>query len=576
MENTFTPLKDTLASQGKSFSQENLNALAKTAGIENYKSTNDQNKQLAQMLQKTTPASNATVSNANVSPIALNQLNTQAVDIPQPAPVSTQTAPVAPQNFANDFLQQTQVEDTQAQKSASNLSLAISSLIPELQGQAEATAQAEKVAGVDRYRQELQGINNQILMKTAEINQDDIRLAQSLQNIEDKPIAMEFITGQQSSVQRNAQLARALKQADIGILNARAIGTQGNVQLAVDTAKQAVDLKYAPMKETIATYEAQLKALEPILNADEKKQARAQEVKTKLALNELEQKQAGEKALQEIIINASSQGAPASLVSRAEKAKTPAQAAMILGQYAGDYYKTELLKSQIKTDAAQRANYNANAAKTNAERISAQRASLSDAGGQQILFGGIQTPQDLQNATTKLKLTEGQGKSLAFAQRAINADKALQERLKTYDPTTAISALGRGASTDNARAYQRDLSDFITAVLRKESGATITPDEFALFTPLYSSQGVMTNKNDTLQTNIKRQGAIDALISEAGPAAPALSSYKQNNTISVEPAIVESKNPALNTWFKNTVSSVKNIQSAVPTATSYGFTDNQN
>lgn len=353
MENTFTPLKDALASQGKSFSQENLNALAKTAGIENYKSTNDQNKQLAQMLQKTTPASNATVSNANVSPIALNQLNTQAVNIPQPAPVSTQTAPVAPQNFANDFLQQTQVEDTQAQKSASNLSLAISSLIPELQGQAEATAQAEKVAGVDRYRQELQGINNQILMKTAEINQDDIRLAQSLQNIEDKPIAMEFITGQQSSVQRNAQLARALKQADIGILNARAIGTQGNVQLAVDTAKQAVDLKYAPMKETIATYEAQLKALEPILNADEKKQARAQEVKTKLALNELEQKQAGEKALQEIIINASSQGAPASLVSRAEKAKTPAQAAMILGQYAGDFYKTELLKAQI---ASQKAN----------------------------------------------------------------------------------------------------------------------------------------------------------------------------------------------------------------------------
>ena len=353
MENTFTPLKDTLASQGKSFSQENLNALAKTAGIENYKSTNDQNKQLAQMLQKTTPASNATVSNANVSPIALNQLNTQAVNIPQPAPVSTQTAPVAPQNFANDFLQQTQVEDTQAQKSASNLSLAISSLIPELQGQAEATAQAEKVAGVDRYRQELQGINNQILMKTAEINQDDIRLAQSLQNIEDKPIAMEFITGQQSSVQRNAQLARALKQADIGILNARAIGTQGNVQLAVDTAKQAVDLKYAPMKETIATYEAQLKALEPILNADEKKQARAQEVKTKLALNELEQKQAGEKALQEIIINASSQGAPASLVSRAEKAKTPAQAAMILGTYAGDFYKTELLKAQI---ASQKAN----------------------------------------------------------------------------------------------------------------------------------------------------------------------------------------------------------------------------
>jgi hypothetical protein len=218
-----------------------------------------------------------------------------------------------------------------------------------------------------------------------------------------------------------------------------------------------------------------------------------------------------------MIVQGASQNAPQDLLTRAKNAKTPSEAAIILGQYAGDYYKTELLKQQIATEKAQRAKiYN--------------DMKPSGVPGASPTSQEIKTSTDLQNATSALSLTEGQGKSLAFAQRAINADKALRERLKTYDPTTVFSAGGRFLETDNARAFKRDMADFITAVLRKESGATITEDEFARFIPIYSPQGILTNQKDVTQTAQKRATAIDALISEAGKAAPYLASYKRNNS----------------------------------------------
>jgi hypothetical protein len=60
-----------------------------------------------------------------------------------------------------------------------------------------------------------------------------------------------------------------------------------------------------------------------------------------------------------MIVQGASQNAPQDLLTRAKNAKTPSEAAIILGQYAGDYYKTELLKQQIATEKAQRAKINA-------------------------------------------------------------------------------------------------------------------------------------------------------------------------------------------------------------------------
>lgn len=268
---------------------------------------------------------------------------TQPINVP-PANITQATIPAV--NQVDQILKDTAVADTEAQKANQNISKAMLELIPQLQGQTQELATQQRVLGLPEMRQNLQNLNNQILQKQAELNQDEIRLAQSVQNIEDKPIAMEFITGQQQSVQRNAQIARALKASEIGVLNATAIGMQGNIALAQDMAKQAVETKYAPYKEALETYKLQLEALTPLLSADEKKQAREQEIKTKLAFNDIAKREKNETDISQMLVQASSQGAPSSLTEKAKLAKTPAEAASILGVYAGDYWGTKIKIAQ--------------------------------------------------------------------------------------------------------------------------------------------------------------------------------------------------------------------------------------
>lgn len=281
-----------------------------------------------------------------------SQVITPAALKPEPQ-ITIPVAPTVPQvaptftNEADRILQQSQVEDTQAQQLGNKLSERIFSSLQNLTGEQQALGEAQQAAGVGQFKQQLQDINAQILKKQAELQQDDIRLIQSVQNLEQQKIPMEFITGQQQSVQRDAQIARALKASEIGILNASALATQGNIALAMETAQQAVDLKYAPYKEEIALYKSQLEALAPILSRDEKKQAREQELKANLALKDLETRQANDKAIQDMIINASAQNAPLDMLNRAKNAKTPSEAAMILGQYAGDYYAIEKMKLEL-------------------------------------------------------------------------------------------------------------------------------------------------------------------------------------------------------------------------------------
>jgi len=73
MENTYTPLKEYLGTQGKDFSMSNLGSLAKEKGIQGYTGTDVQNKQLSGLL--TPKVSTTTVSNENKIGQATNLLN---------------------------------------------------------------------------------------------------------------------------------------------------------------------------------------------------------------------------------------------------------------------------------------------------------------------------------------------------------------------------------------------------------------------------------------------------------------------------------------------------------------------
>jgi len=204
-------------------------------------------------------------------------------------PTAAPSSPPPALNVADQILQQTQVEDTAAQKQATNLSQSIIDLLPKLQGETAALADEQNKAGVSTLKSDLNALNAQILQKQAEIGQSDTQLVAQSRAEETRDTLLPFAQNAQAKLAGDAAILRALKTSEIGVLNARAIAKQGDIALAMETAKQAVDVKYAPYKEAINLYKAQLEALTPILSRDEKKQAQAMQLKTDLALRHLEE-----------------------------------------------------------------------------------------------------------------------------------------------------------------------------------------------------------------------------------------------------------------------------------------------
>jgi len=258
----------------------------------------------------------------------------QQINIPtQQQPM---TAPVT-MNYADQLMQQANADsqNTQVQDYQNTSIMQMLDAYNNLAGESAYRTQAIQDSNINGLKQNLQNINNQILTKQAEIQQDDVRLAAGLNNIEKKAIPMEFITGQQQSVQRDAQIARALKMSEIGVLNAQVLAGQGNIELAQKTVEEAVAAKYAPFKEIIDINKQQLEAIAPLLSKAEAKQAAAQKLKTDLSLRKLDKLESDEKLTQKLAIEAGQNGAPKSLIDQALKAR-PEEAARLLSKYSTD------------------------------------------------------------------------------------------------------------------------------------------------------------------------------------------------------------------------------------------------
>ena len=390
-----------------------------------------------------TPTQNKVLGTSQTSPLATTLPTTTNVNASTlgttPINVPTQTFATTPPvttNVADEFLKATEVADTEAQKTSQDISTKLFNLIPELKGEAQALATAQEQAGVNTLKKDLQGINSQILKKQAEIAQDDVTLIANMRAEERRDTLLPFAQQGQAKIAGDAAIMRALKTSEIGVLNATALAKQGDIALAMETAKQAVDVKYAPYKEAIKVYEAQLKALEPILSADEKKQARAQEVKGKFAMKEIEKAEAEEKAVQEYVLDGIANGAPASLIERAKKAKTAIEASQILGGYSTKNVEAQIKRSQL--------------AKANAD---ARKAALEDSKSttnSAVIKAMDSDPDFLKlkgNAELKAALTSYQsavdegGAKRVGRSGAAELDTLYQEVLQAYRAAKDLKAL---------------------------------------------------------------------------------------------------------------------------------------
>lgn len=179
---------------------------------------------------------------------------------------------------------------TQAQTMHSDFLSNIAGLTKELENKGVDQLSAEQSAGIPQLKTQFADINSQISTKLAEYN------ALQSQN-KNRPVTMSSIIGSERAI-------LDAKASDIGLLQAQAEGLRGQIQVAQETANRAVDLKYSTLEARLATYESQLRAIEPILSREEKQQAQAQQILLDRQKQEIADKKEKEKAIQSVMMKA--------------------------------------------------------------------------------------------------------------------------------------------------------------------------------------------------------------------------------------------------------------------------------
>jgi hypothetical protein len=415
-------------------------------------------------------------------------------------------------------------------------------------------------------------LRNQILSLEATNTADKLAVGQKVGGI---------TTGERSGFESEIERNNAIKRLN---LTAQLYAAEGDEQTAIATSKQALDAKYGPEEARLASIKEFYTMNKDVLTREDAKAAKEQETRINASIKDLEEKKKDEEDISNMIIKATP-NAPQDVIARATKVRdaggTPDQVAVALGEYGGDYLQNKVLKANL-------AKIELDMKKTRAEiaQIDTKTSLLNpQANGVVTAPNGdaIGLPVSTLSAIGKLKMNEGQSNAVAFVSRMIQSDKAIQQQLGKvnenggfyettgYDPTSVGSGFGRLVGSDKSRTYEINSADFIRAKLRKESGATISPEEMEADSKIYTPAGMGLDEKDLQLAQTKRDEAIKSMIAQAGPAAPYLLQYYENSKKTNE---FMSDNPELNAWYAAS-SKAKDGSTAQTAGGSYGFSDNQ-
>ena len=233
--------------------------------------------------------------NLSASDIASNQSSTQA-DALVAGAVNTSAE-------VQKSLATAQETETDLAKQFKATSQDISSLLPDLQGRGAEQLAEEAKQGVPQLQTQLADVNSQMTTRLAEYQKLQADYQVLSQREEGKPITMGSIIGNQGQIQKLALAEKNAAAADVGLLQARMLGLQGQLSAAQDSANRAVELKYSDVEAELKIKQAQLQAITPLLNREDKQLAEARQAlydaqQTELAALKSQEKEAFNYALE--------------------------------------------------------------------------------------------------------------------------------------------------------------------------------------------------------------------------------------------------------------------------------------
>jgi hypothetical protein len=218
----------------------------------------------------------------------------------------------------NDYIAQLTTETTETEQQYDDILSKYTDLLEDTAGRGQEQLAQEQKFQVDKLRTDLSNINSQIQTKAAEYES-------LITEQEGKPITMNSIIGAQ------AQIRKAMA-SEIGLLQARALGLQGQLGAAQSNADRAVDLKYTQVEDNLKIYEAQLNALMPELSKEERIRAQAQQNMIADQRQAIADQKEEEKQIQKIMLDAISSGVDSSIVDQIGMAENFEEAAGLLSK----------------------------------------------------------------------------------------------------------------------------------------------------------------------------------------------------------------------------------------------------
>lgn len=153
----------------------------------------------------------------------------------------------------------------------------------------------------------------------------------------------------------------------------------------------------------------------------------------------------------------------------------------------------------------------------------------------------IKDAQESVELENKLKPNQGEFTAAGFAKMMQNSESRLNELLSSgFDPTaTSVQAyeslpgFAESAKPEDVKLYEQAKNDFISAVLRRQSGAAISPEEFTREEKKYfpragDSPEVLASKEQA------RLQALENLKAEGGRAFGRIKTVEKKSTTAIK------------------------------------------
>ncbi|MFA6314985.1 MAG: hypothetical protein WC648_01265 [Candidatus Paceibacterota bacterium] len=319
---------------------------------------------------------------------------------------------------------------------------------------------------VDPARKELDDINSQILA------------SQRAQQNEIKSIERETMSeGQKAVVERDINRKYISEQADLAVIQ---YARQNNYARAKEIADRKIAVVLEKDAQDIELLKFAYEENKEAFNKDETRQYNEMITEKERAHeeNKTAMKTLSDTKL-DLLKSASEQSAPNSILQAIQSAETPEQALIAAGKFGGDILEKELKRAQI--DKA-----------------------VADA-------------KEALNGKSDVKLTSGQQAALGYANRVADANKIINDIGGNFTGLGSIvgGMIPNTLKTSERQQFEQAQRNFINAVLRRESGAAVSPDEFDSARKQYFPQpGDQTEVLEQKQLN--RERTLENLLREGG------------------------------------------------------------